>query len=218
MNSMVDIDWNKIDGYSDEQITYFLYLEGKNINSICKIRKLTREVVENQIIGGKIKYGILAKSKNIKEFFKLVSASGKFDKIDAIKNLKSENRRDLVEFIRSSYGDMKTKEKENALWILGELGTTDTFDILIKGIVHKHVNVRRMAVSALGKIGNISGEDALVKALDDDNPQVVMYAIKALFKIKSTKAVYKIEKLKNNSCKEYVRKTACEYLENINSF
>ncbi|XOQ59411.1 MAG: HEAT repeat domain-containing protein [Clostridium sp.] len=216
--SMLNINWNEVDTYSDEKISYYLYVEGKNINAISKIRNLSREVVENQIIAGKIKYGILAKSKNAGELFKHISMSGKFDKIDVVENLDEDNKHNLIEFIRSNYADMKTKDKENALWILGEIKDKSVCDILVRGIVHKHVNVRRMAVSALGKIGDKSGENALIKALDDDNPQVVMYAIKALTKIKSNKAISKIEDIKNSNCKEYIKKSAEQYLIDVKSF
>lgn len=214
---MLDIDWGKIDTYTEEEISYFLYLEGKNIDAICKIRNLAREIVESSIINGKIKYSILVKSENQKELFNSISSSGKFDKIDVLKNLDDINKNKLVEFIKHNYGDMRTKDKENAIWILGELKSVSGFNILIKGIVHKHVNVRRMAVSALGKLGDKSGEVALIRALDDINPQVVMYAIKALTKIKSYKAFEKVKLIKDLNCKEYVKKSAEEYINNINN-
>ncbi|WP_446897545.1 HEAT repeat domain-containing protein [Clostridium sp. LBM24168] len=215
---MLNVDWNKIDNYSEGEISYFLYLEGKNINAICKIRNLSREVVESQIIDGKIKYGILAKSKNEREFFKIVSMSGKSDKINALENLDKFNKNRLVEFIKCNYTNMRTRDKENAIWILGELRIKPACDILTKGVVHKHVNVRRMAVSALGKLGNKSGENALIRALDDDNPQVVMYAIKALIKIRSSKAVEKVKNIESSSCKVYVKNSAKEYLNSVKSF
>ena len=68
---------------------------------------------------------------------------------------------------------MKTKDKENAVWILGELEIKAVLDILIKASVHNHVNVRRMAVSAMGKIGDRSMEIVAIRALDDENPQVL---------------------------------------------
>lgn len=217
LSGMLDIDWSKIDTYTEEEISYFLYLEGKNIDAICKIRNLAREIVESSIINGKIKYSILVKSENQKELFNSISSSGKFDKINVLKNLDDINKNKLVEFIKHNYADMRTKDKENAIWILGELKSASGFNILIKGIVHKHVNVRRMAVSALGKLGDKSGEVALIRALDDINPQVVMYAIKALTKIKSYKALEKIKRIKDLNCKEYVKKSAEEYINNTNN-
>lgn len=218
LSGLINVDWNRIDNYTQDEITYFLYLEGKNIRTICKIRNLKRDIVEGQIINGKIKYGILAKSKDERELFDSISISEKRDKIDLLNNLDKLNKDKLVEFIKSNYTNMRTKDKENAIWILGELKSKNARDILAKGIVYKHVNVRRMAASAFGKLGDKSGENALIRALDDENPQVVMYAIKALIKIKSVVAVKKIICIKDSNCKKYVKKSAEEYLNKVKSF
>ncbi|MEA5008583.1 HEAT repeat domain-containing protein [Clostridium tyrobutyricum] len=219
LNGMLKVDWNDIDSYTTEEISYFLSLEGKSIDSISKIRNLDRKTIEKHIISGKIKYGILAKSGSEKQLFYEICTSGKFDKINALKNLDKFNEKKLVEFIKLNYTNMRTKDKETALWILGEIGDMEVFDVLVKGVVHKHVNVRRMAVSAVGKLGdklgNKLGENALIRALDDTNPQVIMYAIKALIKIKSEKAVKKIECIKNNTDKEYLKICSEQYLNII---
>ncbi len=85
------------------------------------------------------------------------------------------------------------KDKEAAVWIIGELKEVSCLDILIKASVNKYINVRRMAVSAMGKMGDIRAEGALLRALGDENPQVISYAIKSLGKIKSEKAITKIK-------------------------
>lgn len=212
---ILNIDWNDIDNYTQEDITYFLFLEGKSIESLCKIRGLDKTTIQKHILDGKIKYGILAKSHNIKEFFQIVSTSGKQDKIEALRYLKETNRYSLIQYIRDNYGDMKTKEKEMAVWILGEIGHKDVLDILIKASVHNHVNVRRMAISAAGKIEDKSMETLLVRALEDENSQVVMYAIKALTKIKSQKSKYKIQEIINKWQKSYIKRAAEEYFKQI---
>jgi HEAT repeat protein len=215
LNGMLEVDWNKIDIYTTEEISYFLCLEGKSIDAISKIRNLNRETIENHIISGKIKYGILVKSESEKQLFYKISTSGKFDKIDVIKNLDKYNKKKLIKFIKLNYADMRTKDKENALWMLGEIGDKEAFGVLVKGVVHKHVNVRRMAVSAIGKLGDKCGENALIRALDDNNTQVVTYAIKALAKIKSSKAIKRIEYIKKTTDKEYIKKCSEEYLNII---
>ncbi|KGM95471.1 PBS lyase [Clostridium novyi A str. 4552] len=212
---LVELDWGKIDKYSDEDITYFLFVEGKSIEAICKIRNLDRTTVQNHVIEGKIKYRFLAKSRNSKEFFKTISKAGKNDKIEVLRSLNNENKIKLIEFIKRNYKDMYSKDKESAVWILGELREIDGLDILMKASVHKFVNVRRMAVSAMGKLENPKCEIALIRALEDENAQVVMYAIKALEKIKSVKAKGKIEKIMNSTSKEYLKKAALMYSESI---
>lgn len=212
---LVEIDWNKVDKYSDDDITYFLFVEGKNIDSICKIRGMDRATVQNNIIQGKIKYRFLAKSKNSREFFKTISGAGKDDKIQVLASLNNKNKKKLIEFIKINYKDMYPKDKEAAVWILGELKDIEGLDILMKASVHKFINVRRMAVSAMGKLQNKRCEVALIRALDDENAQVTMYAIKALEKIKSVDAKEKIMKIMNTTSKEYIKKAALMYIENI---
>ncbi|QGU95013.1 HEAT repeat domain-containing protein [Clostridium bovifaecis] len=212
---LVKFDWNEIEDYSDEDITYFLFMEGKNIESICKIRNIDRTTVQNHIIEGKIKYRFLAKSKNSQEFFEAIKSAGKRDKIEVLNSLDETNKKKLIQFIRDNYTDMYPKDKEVMVWILGELRDIGSLDILIKASVHKFVNIRRMAVSAMGKIESEKCEVALIRALEDDNYQVVMYAIKALEKIKSVKAKMKIEHIKNTTKKEYLKVASEKYLENI---
>jgi HEAT repeat protein len=210
---MLIVNWNGISNYSEEDITYFLFLEGKPVESLCKIRGLDKPIIQEHILAGKIKYGILAKSNNIKELFELISRSGKQDKIETLKRLEGSNKSNLIQYIRENYGDMKTKDKENAIWILGEVGDKGVADILIKASVHNHVNVRRMAVSAAGKIGDEAMEVILIRALEDENPQVIMYAIKALTKMKSQKAKEKIKNISDKIEKDYIKRVVDEYLK-----
>lgn len=214
---LVEINWDKIDDYNDDDITYFLFIEGKSIESICIIRNLDRTTVQNQIIEGKIKYRFLAKSKDSKEFFKSISKAGKRDKIEVLNSLENDNKRGLINFIKTNYKDMYPKDKEVAVWILGELKEIESLDVLMKASVHKFVNTRRMAISAMGKMENKKCEVPLIRALDDENPQVVMYAIKALLKIKSIKAKEKIRNIKDNPKKEYLKIAAEDYLATVDS-
>jgi HEAT repeat protein len=212
---MINVNWSDMVNYSDEDITYFLFLEGKPIESLCKIRNLNKETIQKHILDGKIKYGILAKSNDEGELFEVISKSGKQDKIEALRYLNISNKNRLIQYIRDNYADMKTKDKENAVWILGEIGDRQVLDLLIKASVHNHVNVRRMAVSAVGKIGDKDMEGIAIRALEDQNPQVVMYAIKALIKIKSENAMGKIKEVYKETEKDYIKRTAEEYFEEI---
>ncbi|SKA88367.1 Helix-turn-helix domain-containing protein [Clostridium sp. USBA 49] len=212
---LIKLNWDEIDNFTTEDITYFLFLEGKSIDAISKIRNIDKEEIKRHIIEGKIKYRFLAKSKDIQELFKILCNLGKQDKLYALKYLDEKNIKNLTSYIKNNYTSMVSKEKESAIWILGELKSIDNLDILKKAMVHKHVNVRRMAVSAMGKIGDTSLEVPLIRALDDENSQVVLYAIKSLNKIKSKKAIDKIKFIYENTSKEYLKKAAEEYLCNI---
>ncbi|MFU0823662.1 helix-turn-helix domain-containing protein [Clostridium sp.] len=214
---LMRFDWNAIEDYGDEDITYFLFSEGKSIDTICRIRNMDRTTVQNHIIEGKIKYRFLAKSNNTKEFFDAIKHAGKRDKLEVLNSIDEENKKKLIQFIRHNYADMYPKDKEVAVWILGELKDVESIDIIIKASVNKFVNIRRMAVSAMGKIGSNKCEIALIRALDDENSQVVMYAIKALEKIKSIKAKPKIEHIKDTTEKSYLKTASEKYFDSIST-
>jgi hypothetical protein len=209
---LIKIDWNKAEKYADEDISYFLFLEGKSIDAICRIRSLEKAVVQEHLIKGKIKYRFLVKSKDEKELFNIICNTGKQDKINLLNSIDEINKKALLSFIREHYTDMHSKDKECAVWIIGELKDIGFSDILLKAIVHKHVNIRRMAVSAMGKMEYTAFEYPLIRTLDDENPQVVQYAIKALAKLKSKNALKKIENIYSLSDKPYVKNTAKEFI------
>jgi len=215
MKSMVNVDWNKIDTYSDEEISYFLFLENKSLDAICKIRKLDKNTVQNHIISGKIKYRFLVKSSNISELFMSLVKAGKDDRILFIKSLDDIKKKQLIRYIRENYSNMSIKIREKAIWILGEFKNTDDIDILIKASVNNSVNVRRMAISAMNKTNSIKCEDALMRALEDENPQVVLYAIKALKNLKSRKAIVKIKDIKKITKKDYILREIENYINEI---
>ncbi|RXM72157.1 HEAT repeat domain-containing protein [Clostridium tetani] len=212
---LLKVDWNNIEKYSDEEITYFLFLEGKNIDTLCKIRNISKEEVQNHIIHGKIKYSFFVKSQDEKELLKNIGKAGKLDKLSLLQSLGEDIKKNLLNYVKNNYADMAPKDKETAVWIVGELKAINCKDILLKGSVHKFINIRRMAISAMGKIANKDFEVPLMRALDDNNPQVVLYAIKALEKIDSKKAINKIKILEEKWDKSYI-KNACEnYIESL---
>ncbi len=212
--NLFHIHWDKINDITEEDITYYLFLENKPIEAICKIRGLDIETVKSHILYGKIKYGTIVKSKNEKELIKNISLKAKEEKREILETLQPDNKLKLIEYIKTGYADMGPKEKEAAVWIIGELKADSCLSILDRASVHKFVNIRRMAVSAMGKIGDMRSEAALIRALDDSNPQVITYAIKALINIKSYNAKTKIEEILNSQdSKEYVKEKAKNYIE-----
>ena len=208
----MDVDWLCISKYSNEEISYFLFLEGKTMEAICKIRNLDNAIVQKHIIDGKIKYRFLVHSNDTDELFKSIAKAGKEDKIYFLNSLEEDNKNKLTQLIKTSYVEMHPKDKEVAVWILGELKEKSCLNILIKASVHKFLNVRRMAVSAMGKMGDSRAEGALLRALEDENPQVISYAIKSLGKIKSEKAITKIKYIYDNTEKKYIIDAAERFL------
>lgn len=210
-SGLINFKWDNIDDYTNEQISYFLFLEGKSIEVISKIRNINREIVQKHIIEGKIKYRFLAKSRTPKELLESIANAGKYDKISFVSNVDGENKVALLTYIREKYVEMQGKDKETAIWILGELKDKHCKDILIKASVHKYINVRRMAISAMGKINDPSFESALLRALEDVNPQVVSYAIRAFIKMNSKIAADKIENIKQSTDKDYLKRLCDDY-------
>lgn len=182
------------------------------MEAICKIRNLDNSIVQKHIIDGKIKYRFLVHSNDTDELFKSIAKAGKEDKVYFLNSLGEDNKNKLIELIRTNYVEMHPKDKEVAVWILGELKEKSCLNILIKASVHKFINIRRMAVSAMGKMGDIRAEGALLRALLDENPQVVSYAIKSLGKIKSKKAITKIKYIHENTDKKYIIDAAQNFL------
>jgi HEAT repeat protein len=213
---LIDIDWQCIGKYSQEEISYFLFLEGKTMEAICKIRNLDNAIVQKHIIDGKIKYRFLVKSNDTNELFKSIAVAGKEDKIQFLNSMDQDNKNKLTTLIKTRYGEMYPKDKEAAVWILGELKEVSCLDILIKASVNKSVNIRRMAISAMGKLGDVRAEEALLRSLSDENPQVISYAIKSLGKIKSEKAIVKIKYLYENIDKRYIIDAAQNFLSLMN--
>jgi len=213
VESLIHVDWSRVAEYSEEDISYYLYLEGKSAEAISKIRNINKEAVQSHILNGKIKYGIIARCKNIPELFNTILNSSKADKLGVLNYLEPEVKTDLVRYIIQGYADMLPKEKETAIWLLGELKHKESYHILIKASVHKFINIRRMAISAMGKICDEYFETALIKALDDPNPQVILYSIKSLNKIDSTKASYKIKNIYESTNKDYLKAAAENWLE-----
>lgn len=215
-SGLINFNWDNISNYTDEEISYFLYLEGKKVDVISKIRNEENATIQKHIINCKIKYRYIAKSKSPEELFKTISKAVKVERINVISNLSVSIKEELIKYIRNKYVDFNAKEKESAIWILGELKDKNSLDILIKGSVNKFTGIRRMAISAMGKIGDISAENALIRALDDDNSQVVQYAVKALIRVDSIKCYEKLKSLYHTTDKEYLKKNIQEYLDKYN--
>jgi len=176
---------------------------------------MEKGTVQNGIINGKIKYRLLVKSNNIQELFNEISLAGKDDKIEILKDLDEENKTLLINLIKDGYQGFPIKEKEAAVWMLGELKNQDCYDILAKASVNISFNLRRMAVSALGKTENIKAEGILLRALEDSNPQVLQYAIRALLKIKSGRGIDKIKEILKTTDKDYLKRVAEEYISSF---
>lgn len=212
---LLDLNWNDIEEFSSEEISYYLFLEGKSINAICKIRRLEREEVQSHIISGKIKFGILSKAENEEELFDYLCTVAKEERIRSLKIIDKHLKIKLMNYIMQKYNHMNWKQKEKAIWLIGEMKYEEAISILLKASVHNNINLRRLSVSALGKLENLKGESALIRALEDNNPQVLQYAIKSLEKINSDKGIEKVSKILGSTDKQYLKETCEKYLKSV---
>lgn len=212
---LIKFNWNFIENYTEEEISYFLTLEGKSVDAIAKIRNLDRGTIQKHIINCKIKYRYLVKSKSPGELFMSLKDVPKAERLLILNGLDTVNRERLTDYICRNYMDLVLKDKEAAIWIMGEMKNTVFLDLLIKATVNNHVSIRRMAVSALGKLADIKGLRALMRALNDDNPQVVSYAVKSLQKLNCREADEKIKLLYNKTDKAYIKKACEDYFNTI---
>ena len=213
---LIKYDWNFIENYTNEEISYFLTLEGKSVDAVAKIRNLERATVQKHIINCKIKYRYLVKSKSPMELFMSLKDVPKAERLLVLNGLDTVNRERLIHYICTSYMDMELKDKEAAIWVMGEMRSSNFLDLLIKATVNNHVSIRRMAVSALGKLGDVKALRALMRALDDKNPQVVSYSVKSLQKLNSREADEKIKILYNRTDKAYIKKACEDYFKQVN--
>jgi HEAT repeat protein len=210
---LIKVQWENLSSLKDEDISYYLFLEGKSPEAVSIIRNISLETAKAHILNGKIKYGIIARCRDLEELFHTLTISSKADKTGILSYLEQGLKVKLAAYISQNYADMLPKEKETAVWTLGELGYREGYRVLARASVHKFINIRRMAVSAMGKINDPYFEEALIKALEDSNPQVVFYAVKALQKMESDKAMEKIKNLYLNSDKDYLKQAAEKWLE-----
>lgn len=211
MDTMADL-WKNIKKLKDYEITYFLYLEGKNIETISSIRRLSKEEVENHLIKAKINLY----SPNDDILLKVISMN-KNNRVDYLSKLKDTDKKFLVEEIYKRYFSFKNAEDRMILiWLIGELKDTKLLPFLRMELRSNNTNFRRLSCSALGKIKNLQTKSWLEEMLKDKNPQVRQYSIKALSNIGDNDTLIKLNNMKTKSNeKKYVLKSIDEAIIKI---
>lgn len=209
-----DLNWNNLHNLDDNQITYLLYLEGKSIDIIAKIRNLSKIEVEKQIIKGKI---TIDKTTVYEDLLVKVISMSKDERINYLMKIEGSSREILINDILKRYIKFKNHEdKMIIIWVIGELKDKRLLPILRMELKSKSANVRRLSCSALGKIKDENSRFWLEPMLKDTSPQVRQYAIKALSYIGDNNTLKVIENIFNNKNeKEYVKRAAYFALEKL---
>ncbi|MEF9952482.1 MAG: HEAT repeat domain-containing protein [Clostridium sp.] len=211
------LKWNNIDNLSTEEISYLLFLEGKDVGTIAGIRGLSRNHIEKHIIHSKIKYKIYKKGRDERNILNLLMDCPKDERVLIISKINKEEITRLESYIINNIFKANQKECAFYIWFLGEIKSPRGIDRIITFLKCSDAAIKRMCCSAIGKIGSIKAEDALISTLDEKRSQVKEYAIKALGNINSKKAIPYLILIKDSKDKEYVRIAAVKALEKIDS-
>lgn len=216
---MKKLSWDNIEELCEYEITYLLYLEKKSLETIAKIRNISKSEVEKQVIKGKLEYKIKS-DKNKKQEVdpaKYIISLDKLNRTKAIKKLNLEQREKLVNAICKRYITFKNiEDRMILLWVMGELKDERFLPFLRMELSSKLVNFRRLSCSALGKIAALESREWLQGVLKDENSQVIQYAIKSLSKIGNKETIELLKNIiKDSSQKEYVVRAAIETIEMI---
>ncbi|MDF2672655.1 MAG: repeat protein [Clostridiales bacterium] len=214
---MKSVEWKEIDEISDSEITYLLYMEGKDIKTISKIRNMEKSLVEKHIIECKIKYRAFEGVKNTGDIAKKLMRYGRDERLSVIERMSNEDKFELEKYAKDMLFKATREECSFYIWLLGEFKSKDSIASISTFLKCSDGNIKRISCSALGKIGTNLSEDALINCLNDNKPQVRQYAIKALGKIKSNKALEFLRKISNDKTeKDYCIRAALQSIEEIN--
>lgn len=213
---MKSVEWKEIDEMADSEISYLLYMEGKDIRTISKIRNMEKTIIEKHIIECKIKYRVFEGVKNTSDIAKKLMRYGRDERISVISKMYPEDKQSLEIYARDMLFKSTRDECSFYIWLLGEFKSQESVASIITFLRCSDGNIKRICCSALGKIGTKASEDALISCLGDNKPQVKQYAIKALGKIKSNKAVELLKKISvDKNEKEYVVRAAINSIDQI---
>lgn len=207
--------WEDIDSLMDSEITYLLYLEGKDIKTICKIRNMKSSDVERHIIESKIKYRFLEGGDDVVSIIGKLMRYRREERANILSSLDGKKVKEIEKYAIERLFNSNREECAFYIWLLGEIRSNDAVPSIITFLRCKDGNIKRICCSALGKIGDVRAEDALIKCLNDEKPQVREYAIKALEKIKCKGSVGVLKRVVESENKEYVKRAAVRAIEGL---
>ena len=178
------IGWDNVDNLEDYFITYLLYRDSLTVPQIARVRNMSQDEVNLQLIAAKTE---IRKSKQeskkgsdcdvIMDYLTLT----KEERLEFLENL-SDN--DKNAFKRQVYkGILKLNNVDDLMvlvWTVGEFRDDRFLNILYPLTQKGHSNLRRIAYSAIGKIGSSTSASVIEIGLMDDNPQIRQYCAKFL--------------------------------------
>jgi HEAT repeat protein len=216
----VEINWDNINNLEDHFITYLLYREGKDVGKISKIRNISSEQVNDDLIKAKLEIKLSCKDmvENDKD---IIDKLLELDKNSRLVYIESFDEKQLLNFKKKLYKRILIEKNAEDLmilvWTIGELKDEKFLKLLHSIANHRHSDVRRMAYSAMRKISSPESLPYLHKGLYDSNPQSRQYCAKALGKLgnKYTLALLKDIINKNKNEKRYVISAITDSIKEI---
>ncbi|SFE70880.1 HEAT repeat domain-containing protein [Peptostreptococcus sp. D1] len=209
------IRWENVDDLEDYFITYLLYADSFTVPQISRIRNMTEESVNKDLILAKTRLREVRKSSDTpkSDIIEKYLSLSKEERLDFIKKVP---KNELESFKMKVYKSiLKTDNAEDLMvlvWTVGELKDDRFLNIIYPLLDKGHSNLRRIAYSALGKIGNSDSCRYIEMGLSDSNPQIRQYCAKYLGKIgtrNSLRILENVIKNKSDFEKRYVLR-ACD--------
>ena len=107
---------------------------------------------------------------NIEDYhFEYIDLDMKWFILDAISNIYKVNKDVSYEYLYSLLECRNDVLLESVAYLLGEIGSVEFLEPLIRLIGKKNIDVRKSAAIALGKIGNLKGLDPLISMVENDS-------------------------------------------------
>nr|WP_314277538.1 HEAT repeat domain-containing protein [uncultured Peptostreptococcus sp.] len=218
------IGWDNVDNLEDYFITYLLYRDSLTVPQISRIRNISQDEVNLQLITAKTELRSLNRQERNTNDHDVMVDYLSLSKQDRIEFLDKLSDSDKNFFKRQVYkGILKTNNVEDLMvlvWTVGEFKDHRFLNILYPLTQKNHSNLRRISYSAIGKIASTDSSFIIEMGLMDDNPQIRQYCAKFLGDIGSKDSIRVLENILKNKAdfeKDYVLRACTSSLEKLYS-
>ena len=218
------IGWDNVDDLEDYFITYLLYRDSLTVPQIARIRNISQDEVNAQLITAKMEIrqsNKESKKANENDIIMDYLALTKEERLEFLDNLSDKDKN---AFKRQVYkGILKLNNIDDLMvlvWTAGEFRDDRFLNILCPLTEKGHSNLRRIAYSAIGKIGSENSTPVVEIGLMDENPQIRQYCAKFLGDIGNRDSIRVLENVIRNKAdfeKEYVIRACILSLDKLYS-
>lgn len=209
------LSWKGIEQMDEEEITYRLYLEGKTVLQIARIRNFSEEQVKQQLLTSKKRIA-MSKSDG-RDLIERYLSLAKGEREQYLSSIQGIEREKFTKRLLDAFKEEHHVEDWMILvWTIGEMNLEELYGQLKFFSKHPHGNLRRMAFSSMGKTGCKEFLPYVVQGFRDSKAQVRQYAVIAFGKIGSEEDIVKVSDLKKDPKEQdYVLRAVDKAIENI---